>query len=190
VLRPARFRPGVGANRGRVPNSTRALLWPGPSTGPVGLLGVANPEHVVRSFVARVNAHDVAGLVGWMSPRHRFTDSLGASWVGRAVVGRGWQGYFRWFPDYRIHVEAVLSHGTLVGLFGVASGSFHGRPGVGGMDAYRQPAAWVARVTRGKVATWSVFTDTRVPTRILERHGRLSSARARTVGRKHPPRRR
>jgi len=127
-------------------------------------------ERTVRSFIGRVNAHDVGGLARLMTPRHRFTDSLGASWAGRAVMRRGWEGYFRWFPDYRIEAEVIVSSGNLVAVFGTASGSFEGHAGARGIDRFQEPAAWLARVAGSRVADWRVFSNSSVTARILERH--------------------
>jgi ketosteroid isomerase-like protein len=147
-------------------------------------MGISTPVRVVRSFIDRINAHDMEGLARLMTPRHRFTDALGASGVGRRAVREGWEAYLRWFPDYQIDVEASFSSGDLVAVFGTASGSFEGRPGAHGGDRFVQPAAWLARVTRGQVVGWAVFTDTAVPSKILHRHGLMGSRRRPEVGRK------
>lgn len=139
----------------------------------------SSSERVVRLFVDRINAHDVDGLARLMTPRHRFTDSRGVSWNGRKVVRAGWEGYLRWFPDYRVDLAILLSSGDLVAAFGTARGSFEGQPGPARSDRFVQPAAWMAKVTRGRVAKWSVFTDNTVPTRILDRHARKPSDTAR-----------
>lgn len=38
----------------------------------------------------------------------------------------GWQGYFDWFPDYRITIEDYLANDDFASIIGRASGSYLG----------------------------------------------------------------
>jgi len=115
-----------------------------------------SPVAVVRAYIGRINAGDPDGLAKLGAERTRFVDATG----GRHTLTReAWAAYFADFPDYRIRVERVVSHGTTVAVFGAASGSYRGQgattPGV----AWRFPAAWCATVLAGKLVEWRVYGD-------------------------------
>ena len=46
----------------------------------------ASPVTVVRTYIERINAHDIEGLAACLSVDHRFIDSLGALFVGRETL--------------------------------------------------------------------------------------------------------
>lgn len=136
---------------------------------------VPAPLQVVRSFVRQVNRHDADGLVRLLSPRHRFTDSLGHQVTGdRRRMRAMWAAYFRMVPDYRIELRDVLQQGARVVLTGTAAGSWVA-PGAGrAAGRWRTPAAWRAVVRRGRLAEWQVYADNE-PIRALIRRGGLGA---------------
>jgi hypothetical protein len=72
---------------------------------------------------------------------------------------KAWTTYFGWFPDYRIEIERFFFDGYSVAAFGYAMGSYRGRK-----DRYwRIPAAWDVIVVDGKIKSWQLFGDTRIP---------------------------
>jgi ketosteroid isomerase-like protein len=75
---------------------------------------VNDPEAVVREFVARINMHDVDGVVALCTVEHRFVDSLGQVLTGHEQLRTAWSGYFALFRHYRIEVEALAAAGALV----------------------------------------------------------------------------
>lgn len=115
-----------------------------------------SPLHVVRSFVDRINAHDVEGLTALMTDDHVFIDALGARTVGRDAMRLGWKSYLDAFPDYEVTVDEWVERDDVVGLFGTARGTYAGDPAGG----WATPAAWKARVRDGLVAEWRAFCDT------------------------------
>ncbi len=125
------------------------------------------PVKVVRVFIASVNAADPDALAELMTPSHRFIDALGHHFDGREAVREGWATYFRWFPDYRIAIDELLSRGNTVSAFGTASGTFAGELRDGIEARYASPAAWRATVDGGKIATWQVYCDVSAQQRIL-----------------------
>lgn len=113
----------------------------------------------VRDFVAAINQGDASQLSGLMTEDHTFIDSLGKTETGRDNMTKGWEGYFRMFPDYRVEVESILQDGNLVAAFGSASGTYNGKRGLVPANRIEMPAAWKAIVENGKVKLWQVYAD-------------------------------
>jgi ketosteroid isomerase-like protein len=120
---------------------------------------VEAPEVVVRDFVARINRHDPAAIVGLCTVEHRFVDSLGSSLSGHAQLAQAWTGYFSHFPDYRIEIESLMVAGDVVLLSGWASATLAEQPSSSRSRSWRIPAAWRARVRGGRLAEWQVYAD-------------------------------
>lgn len=117
------------------------------------------PAAVARRFVDCINEHDVSGLVALMTEDHRFIDSADQRVSGRDAMRKAWEGYFSWFPDYRIEVAAIVAADAVVAVFGHASGSFSGAGADPQHAAWRLPAAWKAVVRDGRLAEWRVYCD-------------------------------
>jgi ketosteroid isomerase-like protein len=114
-----------------------------------------SPLSVVRRFVARINAADVAGITALMTEDHRFVDATGAVHAGWRQMSAGWVQYLAMFPDYHIEIEETVAEGEVVAAFGWASGSFRGEAG----KSWRFPAAFRGAVREGRVAEWRVYAD-------------------------------
>lgn len=123
-------------------------------------------KELVLAFVDSINRRDLDGLGELMADDHRFIDAHGNEVVGRDKMIAGWRGYFGMFPDYSIEVKEVFENGESFAMFGVAGGSFQGRPEA----SWRLPAALKAIVREGRVALWQVFADTKIPFEIIERN--------------------
>jgi len=118
------------------------------------------PEaQVALNLVRAINAHDPNRILAIMSSRPVFFDSLGASVSGRPQMRRAWGGYFGMVPDYRIEVNQVLVAGSLVALLGWASGTYSTDGKLRRKNRWKTPAAWTARVKRGRVLEWRVYAD-------------------------------
>ena len=118
------------------------------------------PEaQVALNLVRAINAHDPNRILAIMSSRPVFFDSLGASVSGRSQMRRAWVGYFGMVPDYRIEVNQVLVAGSLVALLGWASGTYSTDGKLRRKNRWKTPAAWTARVKRGRVLEWRVYAD-------------------------------
>jgi ketosteroid isomerase-like protein len=87
-------------------------------------MGAKEPVEVVLAFLDRINARDVDGLCAMMADGHVFIDGLGNRMQGRETMRKGWTGYFKWFPDYRISHEEIFSQGEIVAAFGWAEGTY------------------------------------------------------------------
>jgi len=117
------------------------------------------PAEVAAAFVARINAHDVAGLSELMTDDHVFIDALDGRGAGRDAMRTGWQQYLALVPDYWIKVDTVLQEDGTVALFGRAGGTYAGRILKDQSGRWEVPAAWLAEVRAGRVAMWRVYAD-------------------------------
>ena len=117
------------------------------------------PVEVVLEFVARINQHDVGGLVALMSEDHCFVDGLGQVVRGRERMGKGWLGYFSLFPDYSIKIDEILNRGNLVALFGTAEGTYSVNGKLLAENHWKIPGAWKAVLREGRVSEWAVYAD-------------------------------
>jgi ketosteroid isomerase-like protein len=127
-----------------------------------------NPIEVVRSFVDRINARDVDGIVALMSPNHRFIDSDGRIYKGRETMKDAWAGYFRFVPDYRVEVKEFFSEGPVVVLLGEAGGTYSPDGAMHDENKWSTPAAWRAQVGGEAIAEWRLYAD-QEPIRALVR---------------------
>lgn len=113
------------------------------------------------AFVASINRQDVESLLRLMTSDHIFIDTAGVRTEGRDAMRGAWEGYFKFFPDYRIEVGEMVERGDRVNFEGVSAGSLspHGWEALGS-GSYQGPALWSARVIGGLVAEWRVYNDT------------------------------
>lgn len=119
----------------------------------------SNEIAVVRAFIAAINQRDVAQLSRLMTEDHSFVDSGGKVESGRDKMTKGWNEYFRMFPDYRIKIESTLQDGNLVAVFGSTCGTYNGKRGLAPENKIEMPAAWRAIVENGRVKLWQVYAD-------------------------------
>jgi ketosteroid isomerase-like protein len=128
---------------------------------------VQSSESAVRNFIARINEHDVAGVVALCSAEHRFVDSLGHLTVGLERLREAWSGYFALFPDYRIEIELLLTAGDAVLLAGWASAT--AGLGTPKQQHWRIPAAWRATTRGDLLDSWQVYADNKPVYELLAR---------------------
>ncbi len=119
----------------------------------------ATSTDVAMAFVAKINAHDVDGLVTLMTPDHVFIDALNNTFRGADQMRQGWKGYFTLFPDYAIEVTDEFHHDDVVAMFGKARGTFAVNGKLARENFWEIPAAWRAVVKDGRVAEWRVYCD-------------------------------
>jgi hypothetical protein len=120
---------------------------------------MTSSSEVALKFVDRINAHDLAGLVGLMTANHKFVDSLGVV-AERPAMEDGWRQYFEMVPDYRIKIDRSFADGETAILVGSAGGTYV--PEGGAMkpkNRWETPAVWVARIEGAKVAEWRIYAD-------------------------------
>ena len=141
---------------------------------------MTNPTDTAREFVARINQHDLAGLIQLMTPDHRLIDPGGVVVTGREHVQAAWRGYFQMVPDYWIALDQTLTEGDTVVLIGRAGGTYAPDGRLSPARRWQVPAAWRAVVQGGAVAEWQVYADNE-PLRALMLGERESSSGADAV---------
>jgi ketosteroid isomerase-like protein len=111
-------------------------------------------EVVVLAFNAAINRGDLPGLGRLMADDHRFIDTAGNTFAGKAACLEAWRGFFASFPDYRNVFDNL--HGGPGGIVEV-----HGRSECS-VAALAGPARWRAVVANGLVVEGRVFDATRL----------------------------
>jgi ketosteroid isomerase-like protein len=125
-------------------------------------------KQVIQNFVDAINEHDVDKICSLMTDNHNFIDSQGNQVVGKEKMRAGWIGYFEWFPDYEIEITNIFLDGDDVAMFGFAGGTFQGLSDR--KETYwRLPASWKAVIKNGKVQSWQVYADTKIPYDIINK---------------------
>jgi len=110
----------------------------------------AKLKEAVLEFVECINAGDPEALMAHMTDDFRFIDMSGNVFTGR----QGWEDYFTSYPDYRIHVDRIVTGGDGVAIMGRTTGS-HVSPEVEEYEA----VLWTAEIRDGLVAEWRIYTD-------------------------------
>lgn len=116
---------------------------------------MAEPDAIptVLAFNDCINTQDLDGLAGLMSEAHLFIDSADNRVAGKDHCRQAWHSFFKTFPDYRNHVDSVITVGDLVVVRGRSTCV---DPRLEG------DAIWSARVADGLVTEWRVYKDTQV----------------------------
>jgi ketosteroid isomerase-like protein len=124
-------------------------------------------EATVREFIARINSHDVEGIITLCAHVHRFVDGLGQVLTGYDQLRVAWSGYFNLFPDYQIDIESLAVDREVVLAAGSASAT--AAAGTPTAQRWRIPAAWRAEVRGGLLVLWQVYADNKPVFELLAR---------------------
>ena len=108
------------------------------------------PKSVALKFVEVINAGNSEELVKLQTEDFTLIDMGGDVYRGRD----GWQDYFSDNPNYRIHVQHVLTSGNGVAIIGRTTGS-HLPPEV----EEKETVLWTAEIRDGLVAEWRIYSD-------------------------------
>ncbi|MFQ5822383.1 MAG: nuclear transport factor 2 family protein [Candidatus Heimdallarchaeota archaeon] len=108
------------------------------------------PKSVALKFVEIINTGDSEALIKLQTEDFTLIDMEGDVTRGRD----GWHGYFSSFPQYRIHVQHVLTSGNGVAIIGKTTGS-HVPPEV----EEHETVLWTAEIRDGLVAEWRIYSD-------------------------------
>ena len=111
-----------------------------------------DPKLVALQFNDCINARDLDGLTAFMTDDHTFIDSVNKEHRGKATMTKGWQEFFRRYPDYKNIFTTVCSRDNRVIMIGYSTCS--NEPKLGG------PALWTAIIENDLVAEWRVYDDT------------------------------
>jgi ketosteroid isomerase-like protein len=118
-----------------------------------------DPDRLVLRFVNEINRHDLEALRALITPDFWYIDALGQEVRGQDRMVETWKASFAQFPDYRIVIRDHLGVGSLVALFGTASGTCGGTGEPSHGTRWSTPAAWRAVVRGGHIAEWQVYSD-------------------------------
>ena len=95
-----------------------------------------------------------------------FIDSGGKEYRGKKIMIQAWITYFTMFPDYKIEISEIMETDSMIGLFGLVSGSFNERKSA----KYLIPAAWKVKVKEGQVTHWQVYCESNDIEEILKKN--------------------
>ena len=107
-------------------------------------------KSVALKFVEVINAGDPKALIKLQTEDFILIDMGGEVTRGRD----GWPGNFSSFPNYKIHVQQVLTGGNGVAIIGKTTGS-HVPPEV----EEKETVLWTAEIRDGLVAEWRIYSD-------------------------------
>lgn len=131
---------------------------------------MSTQRDTVLKFIERINAHDVNGIVALMAEDYRFVNSSGDSFHGLEFMREEWTKHFDRYPDFHIHVNAIIAGEEGVGVFGEAEGTYTSDDPVEEDDHWRIPAAFYGIASDGKMAHWQVYADSSVVFEIIKEH--------------------
>ncbi len=109
-----------------------------------------NPKSVTLKFIERINARDPEGLMALQTEDFTFISYSEEVYVGKD----GWHDYFSSYPEYKIHVEKLITSGNGVAVIGHTTGCH-----VGPAVEERWTILWTAQVRDGLVVQWRIYSD-------------------------------
>jgi len=127
-------------------------------------------KETVLKFVEAINTANIDKLENLMSDDHTFVDSGDGKYQGKETMKKAWSIYFDMFPDYKIEIVDMTESGSIIGVFGYASGTYKGLKNEMNSNYYRTPASWKAIVKDGKVKHWQVYCESKMADEIVERN--------------------
>jgi ketosteroid isomerase-like protein len=107
--------------------------------------------------------------------------------MGKDNMRQGWIGYFALFPDYKIEINEILEKGSLICMFGYASGTYKNLINEDNSNHWRIPAAWRAIVKDEQIKLWQVYTDNIIVMDIIKKTNKNGVQQIRLVGHEVPP---
>ena len=116
-------------------------------------------KQTILSFIDRINAHDVDGIMELVSPEYEFVNSSGDHFRDRQFIRDTWTAQFHNHPDYRIRVEHVISDAECVGVFGWAEGTYAPDGQMREEDHWEVPCAFLCMAKDGKVTYFESYSD-------------------------------
>ena len=118
-------------------------------------MDISSYPAVALSFVDSINSGDLEGIASLTARRYKFTDSAGRVYVfdGEEAVKQSWNEYLSAYPEYKIHVQQVLTSGKGVAILGRTSGS-HVPPEI----ERGELVLWVAEFEKGFVSEWRIYS--------------------------------
>jgi hypothetical protein len=107
-------------------------------------------KSVASKFVEAINNGDSKALIELQTEDFTLIDAEGEIFRGRS----GWEGYFADYPEYKIHIQNVLTGGNGVAIIGKTTGSQ-----VPPEIEKKETVLWTAEIRDNLVAEWRLYTD-------------------------------
>lgn len=128
---------------------------------------IMSNQTVFENFVLQINDHNVDGIYILMSDDHTFIDALGNKTQGRDKAKNQWEIIFDVFPNYKIIINNVMENATVFLADGNVEATLKKIKNDQNNDHYKLPAAWKAEIENGKIKSWQIFSDTQVPSSLM-----------------------
>jgi len=119
-------------------------------------------KQTILSFIDRINAHDVDGIMALVSKDYEFVNSSGDHFHDLKFLAETWRAQFENHPDFKIRVDHVMCEGEHVGVFGLSQGTYSPDGVMREENHWEIPAAFLGIVRDGKVAYWETYSDASV----------------------------
>jgi ketosteroid isomerase-like protein len=127
-------------------------------------------RNIILEFIDLINKHELEGMSGMLSDDHAFFDAYNNSVAGKENMIASWKVYFDWFPDYTIEVCDIIQGGNCTAVFGFANGTYRNLHNPERTNHFHLPAAWRVIVENDKIKQWQVYSDTKIPSEIMEKN--------------------
>ena len=109
-----------------------------------------DPKLIVLLFNECINNQDVEGLSNLMTEDHRFIDRQNEVTAPKKKMLKGWEEFFKNFPEYQNYFPRLESRDDLVIIPGYAIWEKGGE---------KDHAIWVAKIKDNRVAEWRIYAD-------------------------------
>ncbi len=127
-------------------------------------------KEIALKFIEAINSGKASELEDLMTEDHIFVDAGDGRLQGKANMKQAWITYFKMFPDYKIEINDITEGGSVIGIFGYASGTYKGLKDKTNSNYYRTPASWKAIIQNRKVKHWQVYCESKKIEDIVERN--------------------
>ena len=101
-------------------------------------------------FIECINSGDCEGLMDLQTDDFTFIDLNGDAHIGKD----SWESYFTSYPDYKIHVDKIITSGSGVAVIGRTKGS-HAGPKID----QSWNILWTVGVRDDGIAEWRIYSD-------------------------------
>jgi limonene-1,2-epoxide hydrolase len=110
----------------------------------------SDPCDVVLKYIEAINSRNSKALMALQTEDFTFINYEGDAYVGRD----GWQDYFTSYPEYKIHVDRLITSGSGVAVIGWTTGCH-----VGPEVETKWTVLWTAEVRGSFIAEWRIYSD-------------------------------
>lgn len=120
---------------------------------------IARQKESALAFIDKINAHDVDGIVGSLSPDYEFVNSSGDHFHGSKFMHDEWAAQFKKHPDFKIRIGRVVADAEAVAIFGYSEGTYAPDGKLVPENRWSVPAAFLLMSREGKITYFESFSD-------------------------------